>query len=995
MPPVASRPHTLTVTRRVTSSDLVGRTAELTAAYTAIASIKEGHARIVLLAGEAGMGKTRFISELAGRAERGGLLTAIGDCVQLGEASVAYAPLVAALRSLRQQLGVDTVDELLGSGVAAVGPLFGETSSAVTAVTQDVSRGALFEHLLSFLVRLGARQPTVLVFEDMHWADPSTRDLVAFLSRNLREAAVALLLSYRTDELHRRHPFRTVLVDLERDSRTERILLTGLSRPEIMSLLGRITDAPPTPDELDDLVSRTAGNPFYLEELVAASHGRGGLPPTVTDAILIRVGELSPATSTVLHQAAVLGQTIDDELLAEVTGTPVAQVADALREAVSRQLLVVDQLGCRFRHALVREALYDDLLPGERERLHAAAARALQRPERPRIDEHVRWTWLAYHADATHDVPLAFVASVRAGIESERQHALADAAGHYDHALQLWDRVPDPQVAAGMPKAELLLRAAKVTQYSSHSLRDVALVESALAALSEDVRPEQRALFLERLGRVNWIHQRGAQAVAAYEQAVALLRDRPASTEQAFTLAALGQSLALRAHFREAETVLRRAIAVSQAVGAGATEGHALCSLSAALVMLGRVTEGLAEIERAHVLSRDHGTTDDVCRCYNNHVHSLNLSGRYEEAQQLAVDGIDYAALTGHLHHYGDAITGNRIMALYLAGRWQEAAAVKAAFELRVSEPDPHLETHWVNVLFGQGRYDEAKRVLDRLRDATVDADDVQLGAVVLMRAGELAALTGRWEEARQLLARGLTIAAGTDDQYYSSRGYAVALQVEADRIEAGGVVDHASASIHQTADRLIDQARQLAAVPDALLPATGAWLATAEAQYLRVRGGDDGSVWASVASEWDGVGQPFPAAYARYRQADALVRRHGDRRAAAAAARDARDVAEVLAAAPLAVAIEQLAQRARLDLAPDPVDGTVPRRGPHLNVTPREAEVLEQLAMGRTNRQIAETLFISEKTASVHVTNLLRKLGVSSRVEAAAIAQRAGRSEN
>jgi ATP/maltotriose-dependent transcriptional regulator MalT len=982
--------HTRLVARRVTSSALIGRDAELAALHDAVSSARSGRARIVLLAGDAGIGKTRLITQVCARARHEGLGTAVGGCIQLGESSIAFAPLVEALRDLRRQLGAEVISELLGPAAAEIGVLFGEGEPSASGS----GRGALFEHLLGFLVRLGARQPTLLVFEDMHWADASTRDLVAFLGRNLREAAVAVVLSYRTDELHRRHPLRGLLSDLERDPQVDRIPVGGLRRPELVALLTEISDTPATSRVVDDLLLRTEGNPLYVEELVAASLG-GNLPATLSEAILARVSELPAPTPMVLHQAAVLGQSVDDELLAEVTSQSPGQIADALRAAVERQLLVVDESGCRFRHALIREALYDDLLPGERERLHIAAAGALQAPgQRARIEDHVRWTLLAYHADAAHDLPLAFHASVRAGIESERKHALADAAARYERAMQLWDQVPEPAAAAGMTRAELIMRAAKATQYSSHSLRDVALVEHALAALQADASPEQRALFFERLGRINWIHHRGPQAVAAYEQAVALLADRPPSWEQAFTLATLGQSLMLRDHMRQAETVLRRAIAVSQLVGAGATEGHALCSLGPTLVTLGRVTEGLDAMRRAHDLSRAHGTTDDVCRYYNNLVHNLNMSGQYEEAQRVAVEGIAYAASTGHLHHYGEALTGNHIMALVLSGRWQQAAEVKAAFELQVPGPDAYLETFWVNLLLGQGRYEQAEEVVSRLLDATAGADDVQLGAAVLLHAGELAALQGQWDTARQLLADGLRIAAATEDQYYASRGYAVALQAEADRVEATGPRNDAIAGIHETADRLIEQARHVAEAAEAMLPETQAWLATAQAHHLRVRGRDDAQDWDAVAENWDRIGQPYRAAYARYRQADAVLRHRGDRGQAAVAARAALTVADRLEAQPLATDIRQLAQRARLDLAP--VSSEIPpQRASELNVTPREAEVLGQLAIGRTNRQIAETLFISEKTASVHVTNLLRKLGVTNRVEAARIAQRAGLTDN
>jgi DNA-binding CsgD family transcriptional regulator len=985
-------PHTRFVARRVSSSVLVGRTEELAGALEAVTFAKDHAARILLIAGDAGIGKTRLIAELCGQAQQRGMLAAVGGCVQLGEGSVAYAPLIEALRDLREQLGADTVGDLLGAGSDEIGALLGESRPDAASAQSNLGNGPLFEHLLGFLVRLGAHQPTVLVFEDMHWADPSTRDLVAFLSRNLRDARLALALSYRTDELHRRHPLRSLVTALERDQLVERITLQGLSRPELVTLLGEISDEPITGAALDDLMTRTDGNPFYVEELVAAAQVGGNLPATLSEAILARVSELPAPTPMVIHQAAVLGLSVDDELLAEITGQAPDQVADALREAVARQLLVIDASGCRFRHALVQEALYDDLLPGERERLHVAAARALQSSGRfVRIDPHVRWTLLAHHAYAAHDVSLAFAASVRAGIESERMFALAAAAGHFERALELWDQVPDPATAAEMTRAELIMRAAESAHFSSGSVRDIALIESALEALDADAKPEQRAVFLERLGRANWVHLRGKQAVAAYEEAVALLANRPPSPEQAFTLSALGQSLMLRDKFADAERVLRRAIRGARAVNALATEGHALCSLGPVLVELGQMAEGLAASRRALELCRAHGTTEDVCRCFVCLAHSLYFSGLYDEAERVAADGMAYAESIGQLRYYGAALTGNRIMALILSGRWREAAAAKAAFDLEMPESDPYLQVRWLNLLLGEGRADEARPLINRLLDLTADADDVQFRASALLRAGELAGLESRWNDARGLLADGLAAAADTDDQYYRSRGYAVALQAEADRAQAGGSRNNQIADIYETADRLIADARRLVR-PAAALPETRAWLITAEAHYLRVRAHDDPQTWTRVAEGWAHIGQPYQAAIARYRQADALVRSHGDRGDATHAARNALVVAERLGAVPLAADIRRLAERGRLDLAAAAAE---PARSATagLGVTSREAEVLRELAIGRTNRQIAEALFISEKTASVHVTNLLRKLGVTSRVEAAAIAQRAGMS--
>ena len=184
--------NTQPVSRRVTSATVIGRSGELAAIGEAITAAVSGQPRVVLVGGEAGIGKTRLVTEACARAEQDGVLCVVGGCVQLGETSLAYAPLVEALRRLRRMLGEEEFGELLGPATATVGALLGISEG------NDVERSRLFEQLLGLIGRLGARQPTLIVFEDLHWADASTRDLLAFLGRNLRDVSVALMLTYRS-----------------------------------------------------------------------------------------------------------------------------------------------------------------------------------------------------------------------------------------------------------------------------------------------------------------------------------------------------------------------------------------------------------------------------------------------------------------------------------------------------------------------------------------------------------------------------------------------------------------------------------------------------------------------------------------------------------------------------------------------------------------------------------------------------------------------------
>jgi DNA-binding CsgD family transcriptional regulator len=731
-----------------------------------------------------------------------------------------------------------------------------------------------------------------------------------------------------------------------------------------------------------------------VEELIAAGQS-AGLPASFAEAILARVSRLAEPVPAVLHEAAVLGVDIDDELLAAISQRPEAEVAAALREAAAAQLLVIGESGCRFRHALTREALYDDLLPGERARLHLAADQALQH-ERPGLPEHERWAHLAYHASAAHDLPAAFAAAVRAGVAAERVSALAAAAAHFETALDLWDRVPDPASAAEMDLADLRLRAAQALNFSgSLAPRAVALAEAAVGALDETAFPERRALLLERLGRIAWIQQHSTRAFASYEQAVALLADRPPSAEKAFALAALGQSLLLRDRYRDAERVLRDAMEVATHVGADAVQGHALCSLGPALVALGQIDEGLAAMDRAAVLCGEYGTTEDVCRTYTNHVHSYYCASRYAEAAEQAGEGWQYAIDAGN-RHLGEAILDNGILALTASGHWQQAQQAYAAITDQIPDPNPYFEDGRIGLLLAQGRLVEARTAIARVLATTADSDDTQHRSIAALQAGELATAERRWDEARAFFDDGLAMAARGEDAFHAPRGYAQALRCEADRLDAlraRRAGPDETSLIRDRADRLVQGARQVTedawADGRALLPEPRAWLATAETEHRRIWVRDTPDDWAKLAATWDATGQPYPAARARYHQAELLLRPPGDRDRAAAIAADVLAVAERLGARSLADAVTSLAKRGRLilrDRAEEPA--TAPDA---LNLTPREAEVLALLVAGRTNRQIARALFISEKTASVHVTNLLRKLGVTNRYDAAAAGARAG----
>jgi predicted ATPase len=484
--------------------------------------------------------------------------------------------------------------------------------------------GRLFELLLGVLHRLAERGPLLLVVEDLHWADRSTRELLGFLVRNLR-AGVALVLTYRSDELHRRHPLRPLLGELDRGGRTERLELGRLGRRELGELLAGILGEPAPIALVGEILARSEGNPFFAEELLAAHvesvGGSADLPEALRDLLLARVEALPQATQRLLQVAAVAGGQVDHHLLAEVAAQPPERLVELLREAVAHHVLVVEGSngGYAFRHALVQEAIYDDLLPVQRPPLHTAYAHALAaRIEKDGGTGAADLGRLAHHWYAAHDLGRALLASVRAGQAAEAAFALAEAVGHYERALELWEQAPQAAASSPLDRGALLQHAAQAANLAGEGPRAVTLIAQALAETDAATAPLQAGVLLERLARYKWIAGDTVAAMAAVEQAVATIPAEPPSAERARALAAHGQMLMLWSRNQAAQARCEEAVAVARRVGAHAVEGHALNSLGASLGNRGHLEAGVAHLDQARAIAAELGDPDDLCRAYHN-----------------------------------------------------------------------------------------------------------------------------------------------------------------------------------------------------------------------------------------------------------------------------------------------------------------------------------------------------------------------------------------
>ncbi|NUT44713.1 MAG: AAA family ATPase [Thermoactinospora sp.] len=943
---------------RSVSPVFVGRQDELEVLAEAYDEARKGSATAVLMGGEAGVGKTRIVQRFSERASQDGAHVLFGGCVELSSEGLAYAPFTAALRQLVRETSTTHVASLLPEGAARdLARLLPEFGAPSADGDTDTGRARLFEQFLTLLERVSESRPTVLVIEDIHWADRSSRDLIAFLSRNLRAVPVLMVLTYRSDDLHRQHPLRPVLAELGRVEGVLRLDLPRLSRDEVAQQMAGILGNTPEYTSVQSVYERSEGIPLFVEALIECGV-ECAFPDSMQDLILGSVERLPEETQRLLRIAAAGGTRIGHTLLARVSGLSDIELEGALRPAIAGNVLqIADNRAYVFRHALIREAVHDELLPGEHQRLHARYAEEISK-NRMLVPPGRAYVELAHHWYSARDDEQALVSAWEAARKSFKAFAYTEAIPLLERVLMLWDKVPDASQLIGVSHTDVLEKAASAAAAGSEIEKGLKFIKGALKELDEAVEPERVALLI--IKQIGLSISKGKQSmIGDYRHALGLVPQPGFARAQ--VLHHMGRHLMLIGEVEEGRQQAEEGLRLARELGDAGLEGDFLLDRALGFSIHSDLESTIDHIMRARDLGEQTGDGSLVTRAIGNGVDSLCELGRLDDAIELSYEGERLAKKYGRLRTNGTFILNNRAEALEALGRWDEAIeTVERALSLGPALRNRyHLIRVRADIALSRGELEYVEGILgelgvlkerpeDFVQDIT-NSTRLHIGWHLLKGEPDVALSV-----AERILGHPLL----------SSKAMLTWRLLSVIRL----VCDAASAVEPARASAVREHARAVAAG----LRRSGP---VATAYQLTFNGDFD-----AAATAWEALKRPHAQAKALLHAASEFAH-SGDRDSAAVRLRVAHPLASALRATPLITEIETLSRRVGATL--EQQDGSSEL------LTPRELEVLRLVALGRSNRDIAAELFISAKTVSVHVSNILGKLGVGSRGEAAAAAHR------
>ncbi|MEJ7832165.1 MAG: AAA family ATPase [Nocardioides sp.] len=968
---------------------MVGRDAELTEIASSLgvrASPPPGgdssQPGIVLLSGDAGVGKTRLLMELRDLAVAEGWQVVAGHCLDFGDSALPYLPFSEVLGRLAVELP-DVVDS-----VAAVHPALARLqpgrrvlSADHTSEAQALDRADLFDAVHGLLEAAAEKAPVLLVIEDTHWAEQSTRDMLGFLFSRPFAGPVSIVASYRSDDLHRRHPLRRQVAQWSRMRGVDRLQLSPLSEPAVRDLVAALSPAALSESDLADVVRRAEGNAFFVEELIASGGGRW-LPDDLADLLLVRLDNLDDEARQVVRVASVAGRKVNHDLLAAAGGLD-PQVLDAgIRRAVEMNILVAGAGSYSFRHALLGEAVYDDLLPGERVRLHAQYARALTDRTAPGTAAE-----LALHARRALDLDTALMASIEAGKEAMTVGGPDEAAHHYEQALEL---IADPARSAlvDVDLSKLVASAADALSVSGNTQRAAAVIREQLDRLPEDAPAAWRPRLLSAWAGILSIIETDEDPVAISAEAVALAPEGESGL-RAKVLANHADILAGWRHYEQAQVVGMEALALAERLDLPVLASEVVTTLSG-LKKAGPKDALRAALTEAVERAQQTGATHSELRARFLLGRSYQDAAEWPGAVRWFSSAVDRGTEAGlPWAPYSLEAWWQLSWVKLVQGEWDEVLELSSPADDESGPAIPRAVLQSIRLAVPLGRGEDVTRELAALR-----VHWEREGGVAIHSCGLTIQVAGRRGDAAAALAAyddGVAVLSVIWHEWFGARTRLAALTVEAicralpqlPAAERVRWVEHVD-RLHSDGATVLMQYND----PSGYWGPEGrAWSKRLDAETLRARwlAGVDAppldvllQTWRESVMLFEEFGHVPELAQVRTTLAG-ILRATGDLAAAREVGDLARASAHALGAQPLLDELKSL--------------GNTPTRSEAEPgaLTARETEILALVAEGRSNGEIGKLLFISAKTVSVHVSNILAKLGAAGRTEAAAIARRRG----
>ncbi|WP_084557399.1 helix-turn-helix transcriptional regulator [Hamadaea tsunoensis] len=941
---------------------LVARAAQRHRVASLLTEAQGDQPAVVVIEGDPGVGKTHLMEWLASRARHQRALVVQGSCFELsGMLASPYGALSEGLRVFERLHGEANRDVLASRPWNTLTSL---TSSGSDPVPTSHSQQRIFGSVLQMADAIGrGHSMLLLIFEDLQWADSSTLDLVRYVAKAKSNERLLLVCTHRP--VPQRHPLRIMLSDLDFQRRVEYMTLPPFSLAELDEFVTSRTGRQLPEKRLRRYYELTDGNPYYASQLVATdslgSH-EVEVPPSLRELMLTRLNRLSDAGRMVVRIAAVAGRHTDDNLLTAVSDLSESLLDSAIAECIDQQILVRDPNDrYAFKHSLLRETAYNEIRRTIRTSIHARVAEAMTEA---RASQTQLTPALAYHWFEAGRLPEALIAAFRAATMTVRLNAFREATAQYHRVLGLWGDVPAAAELTGTSLDHVLRLASDAARSSGDIAQALQWVRRAISIVDYDVAPVLAAALQERLGSYLWEAGQQADAAEAYLAADGLLEGQDASALASRVQSGLAAVAIRQGRYAEGANHARRAaeLARSGSVIASAEEGRALSSLGLALIFTGRIDEARHALHAAIGIAKESDQFEDLFRAYAALGVCLEQGGRLEEAVTAMTEGLEYAKEHNLLNTpQTDALADNAAAALLLLGRYAEGASYLDSMLRRrsVAESMYALLTR-AEIHVAQGQFADAERILAEIRREP-NVDPRFIGPLYGCLA-DAAAWSGDLDRAAAVAEEGMQALRDTANPRVVVQLAAVGLRIAADRRDVG------------LAAALLEWAAPAGTEPQGT--EIGWLIRQTQAEHDRTTHSDSPEAWAAIANGWATLGQPFRAAYARLREADVALR-SGDRGRAVSAARQAGDEAQRIQAAPLFDAAREFLDR-------------LPANSSY-GLTRAQLTILAELATGATYSAIASRLHVSPNTVGVHVQNILRKMGVSSRHEAVATALRDG----